>query len=154
MQISVSVVINRPKAEVWSAITDIKNSQNMITGILALKIIHKPDNGMIGLKWEETRKMFGKEASEIMWVTEAESEQYYCTRAESHGSIYLTKMSIVEKDLNKSELVMTFSAKAQSRMIKIISAVMGLFVNKSMKKLLLSDLEDIKNYVEAQATLT
>ena len=154
MRISVSVEIERSKAEVWSAITDIENAQHMISGILALKIIHKPEDGIVGLKWTETRKMFGKEASETMWITESKSEEFYRTRAESHGSLYLTKMAIKELDADTTELTMSFSAEAQSKMIKIISSIMGLFVNKSMKKMLLSDLQEIKKYVEAQPTLS
>lgn len=150
MNISVSVVIERSKADVWSAITDIENAHVMVSEILSLEVLEKPDEGIVGLKWKETRKMFGKAASETMWITDAYEDDYYCTRAESHGSVYLTKMSITKIETNKSELTMSFAAEAQSRMVKIVSAVMGVFVSKSMKKMLLKDLEDIKKYIEAQ----
>lgn len=45
----------------------------MVSGIISLNILHQPEDGLVGLKWEETRKMFGKEASETMWITDYET---------------------------------------------------------------------------------
>ena len=36
-----------------------------ITNIININILNKPVDGIVGLKWEETRKMFGKEATEV-----------------------------------------------------------------------------------------
>jgi carbon monoxide dehydrogenase subunit G len=66
MKISVDIEIDKPKDLVWSAISDIENWANMITGIIDLKVIKKPEEGIVGLKWIETRKLFGKESSEAM----------------------------------------------------------------------------------------
>lgn len=147
MKIAVDIEIERPKEVVWSAITDIKNFSQMISGIIKLKILNKPKNGVVGLKWEETRRMFGKEASETMWITDAVENDYYCTRAESHGSVYITKMTINESD-KSTLLTMTFAAEAQTLLVRIISACMALFVKGSMTKLLRKDLDDIKLFLE------
>jgi len=147
MKVLVDIEIDKPKDVVWSAITDIENSPDMISGILALKILEQPKDGLVGLKWEQTRLMFGKEASEIMWITESVENEYYCTRAESHGSVYITKLSLSQNG-KKTLLTMTFSGEAQAIFIKIVSACLGIFMKKPMKKMLLKDLEDIKEYVE------
>ena len=148
MNLSVDIEINKPKEVVWSAITDIENCADMISGIIAVEILNQPTDGVVGLKWKETRLMFGKEATETMWITDAEENRYYCTRAESHGSIYITKLSLIESG-DLTTLTMAFSAEAESFLVKIISACMSVFIKPSMKKLLQKDLEDIKAFVEA-----
>jgi hypothetical protein len=91
--------------------------------------------------------MFGKEATEVMWITEPEGNEYYNTRGESHGSVYISKPSLKELD-GKSTLTMAFSAETHSIFVKIISAIMGLVIKGSMKKAIYKDLEDIKQFVE------
>ena len=92
--------------------------------------------------------MFGKEAIETMWITDYEENEYYQTRAESHGSIYISKLS-VEREENKTKLTMSFSAEGQSSLMKIISMCMGFLMKGVMKKALIKDLNDIKTYLES-----
>ncbi|MBV1911404.1 MAG: SRPBCC family protein [Kangiellaceae bacterium] len=148
MKMSVEVEIGAVKEKVWAAITDIENCEKMITGIVGLKVIDKPESGVVGLKWSETRVMFGKEAEETMWITDAVENEYYCTRAESHGSIYATKLSLQENN-NVTVLSMTFTGTSDSAFVRMLTVVMGLFMKKSMIKMLQADLEDIKRFVEA-----
>jgi carbon monoxide dehydrogenase subunit G len=84
MQIEVNIEIDATADKIWFAITDIEHCSQMISSIINLQIIDKPAKGIVALKWEETRKMFGKEATETMWFTEAEENKYYCTQAQSH----------------------------------------------------------------------
>ncbi len=147
MIVSVDIEIAKPKEVIWAVITNIENSSNIISGIISLQILNQPEKGLVGLKWKEIRQMFGKEASETMWITESVENEYYCTRAESHGSVYITKLSLNETGSN-TVLNMSFTAEAQTLFVKIVSACMGFFIKNSMKKALLKDLEDIKKYVE------
>ena len=147
MQLAVDIEILAPKAKVWAAITDIENCPDMISSIIDLDIINHPKDTIVGLKWKETRKMFGKEATETMWITDVVENEYYCTRAESHGSVYITKLSLKEVE-GVTTLAMSFTAEAQSIFVKIVSVVMSLFIKSSMKMELLKDLTDIKKFVE------
>ena len=147
MIVTVDIKIEKSKDSVWRAITDIENWQGMISSILKIVILNKPTGDFVGLKWEETREMFGKEATETMWITDSEVNEYYCTRAESHGSVYITKLSLKSID-NSTVLTMSFNGIPQSIIAKVLSFVMGPLIKKSMKKALTKDLEDIKAYVE------
>jgi carbon monoxide dehydrogenase subunit G len=147
MKVVVEIEIAKPREDIWSAITDIGNCARMISAIIDLEILNQPEEGIVGLKWKETRLMFGKQASETMWITESVENEYYCTRAESHGSIYITRLSLSERG-NNTLLTMSFTGESQTLMVKIISACMGVFIKSAMKKALLKDLEDIKKYVE------
>lgn len=148
MKTSVDIEIAKSREHVWETITDIANGATMISGIIDLEILHQPEDGLVGLKWKETRLMFGKEASETMWITDAVENQYYRTRAESHGSIYSSELSLSEVGSN-TLLTMSFSGEAQSMLVKMVSVCMSFLIKRSMEKMLYKDLEDIKAYVEA-----
>jgi uncharacterized membrane protein len=149
MELSVVVEIEKPVEEVWRAIVDFKNCPNYITSIVNLEILHEPKDSLIGFKWKETRVMFGKEATEIMWITDCVENEYYQTRAESHGSIYKSRLSIEPLGEN-TKLTMSFTAEAQNFFAKLISKLMGFMIKGSMKKALLKDLNDIKTYLESR----
>lgn len=164
MKISVETTINSSKDKVWSAISDIENAPEMISGIIGLEVLEKPASGLLGLKWRETRKMFGKEADETMWITDCMEGEFYQTRAENHGAIYKSRLSLeaIESSgsdrsakaddaiADRTKLTMTFEGEAESFLIKVVSAIMSLFMKKSMIKMLETDLADIKAYVEAK----
>ena len=149
MELSVSVEIEKPLDDVWKAIIDFKNCPNYIESIVNIEVIDEPKDTLIGFKWKETRVMFGKEAIETMWITDYAENEYYQTRAESHGSIYISRLSI-EPVENHTKLTMSFSAEAQTFFVKLISWCMGFIVKGSMKKALIKDLNDIKSYVESK----
>ena len=147
MEVSTSIEILKPKENVWKAITDIEDSAKMISSIIAIDVLEKPQVGFLGFKWQETRKMFGKEATEIMWVTDSLENEYYSTRAESHGSVYISRLSLSESGAN-TILTMSFSGEASSFIAKIISTLMSFIIKGSIEKELQKDLVDIKQYVE------
>jgi carbon monoxide dehydrogenase subunit G len=149
MNVTVERGIQGPKEKVWRAITDLENSPKVISGIRKINVLEKPAKGVVGLKWEETREMFGKEATETMWITEAKEKEYYCTRAESHGSIYTTRLALGERDGNTT-LVMSFSGEPQTTLAKIMSYLMAPLIRSSLKKTMAQDLEDIRRYVEGR----
>lgn len=151
MNVEVDIEIAAPKERIWAAITDIENCADMISGIENINVLNQPENGVVSLKWEETRTMFGKQATETMWITEAEENRYYKTRAENHGTVYISKLALSEQGEN-SKLTMSFTAEAQTTMTKIFSALMGVFVKGSMKKMIAKDLADIKAFVEGDST--
>lgn len=147
MNVTVNIEISKSKESVWSAITDIDNCQRMISSILKINIINKPTDGIVGLKWEETREVFGKEATETMWITDSKPNEYYSTRAESHGSVYITNLNVKDTE-DGCLLTMSFTGSAQTIVAKILLFLMGPLIKKSMIKALNKDLEDIKSFVE------
>ena len=147
MKVSCQIQINAPKEKVWNIITNIEKAAEHISGIKSVEVLEKPDSGVIGLKWKETREMFGKEAQETMWITEAIENSYYQTRAESHGAIYISKMAIDEEN-GTSTLTMSFDGTAQTTGAKIMSALMGWMFKKGTIKAIEKDLSDIKARAE------
>jgi uncharacterized membrane protein len=147
MQVIETIEIAKPKEAVWQAITDIANADKMISAIIKLEVLENPESELVGFKWQETREMFGKEAKEIMWVTDAVENDFYCVRAESHGCVYLSKLS-VEDTPSGCKLSMEFSAESQTLMAKIMSFLMARMMRNMMSKELQRDLNDIKTHLE------
>ena len=66
--IVVSVDIDVPIDRVFSIATDLQNAPERIGGITKLEVLTDGPFGL-GTRWRETRVMFGREATEVMWVT-------------------------------------------------------------------------------------
>ncbi len=150
MKLAVEAVIDGPKEKVWELITDIENSKETISGIEKIEVLEKPAEGLVGLKWRETRTMFGREATEIMWITDAKEHESYRVRAENSGAIYLTAFQLAEQDAG-TRLTMEFEAQPQTFVAKLMSALTGRFFKNATQKALEQDLLDIKRAVEQPA---
>lgn len=151
MQVSTSIEINGAANEVWSVVSDIEHSDRYVSAINKIEVLEKPEGGLVGFKWKETRTLFGKEASEIMWITDSVENQYYETRAESHGSVYISRISLEERN-EKTLLTMSFEGTPQSLVAKIVSGLLSVMMKSSIKKELDKDLNDIKQYIEKANT--
>jgi len=92
----VRVTINGSKAAIWAAITNIEKAAETISGIMSIEVVERPAKGLVGLKWRETRMLFGKPATAEKWITDAAENEFYKTRAESDGFVFLSTMSISE----------------------------------------------------------
>jgi hypothetical protein len=147
MNVVENIRIDGTKETVWSVITDIDNCKDVISSIIRINVLYKPESELVGLKWEEARVMFGKEATETMWITDAVEGEYYSTRAESHGSVYISTLSVKE-DNGGTNLSMSFTGKPQTLIAKSLSFLMAPLIKGSIKKALAKDLQDIKVYVE------
>ena len=147
MDVKAEVLINAPREKVWDVISDIENSVSVISGIERVTVLEEAKNGLVGLRWEEERTMFGQTATEVMWITEAEENSYYKTRAERPGVVYISKLALEELS-GKTRLTMEFGAEISSLGTKILSAITGVFFKKATQNALQQDLEDIKAAVE------
>ena len=135
MKLSIEVPVNASKRDVWTAITDIEKAAGRISGIEQVEVLESPVDGLVGLKWRETRTMFGKTATETMWITNAVEDEFYTTEAQSHGSIYRSKMSIREQD-GVTVLGMEFGAEPQTFGAKLMWAMTGFMFKGATKKAL------------------
>lgn len=147
MEVEVYVDINASPATIWAVITDIAGSVNHISGIKKIEVLEQPATGIVGLKWRETREMFKKEATEVMWITEAVENESYATRAQSHGAVYITRFKIIPGE-EGNRLTMTFEGQAHSLMAKLMNLVFGSMMTNSTKKAMIEDLQDIKAAAE------
>ena len=147
MIVEAQVTINGSKAAIWAAITNIECASQIISGIAKLEVLEKPANGLVGLKWRETRLLFGKPATAEKWITEAVENEYYKTRAEDGGFVFITTKRISE---TRDGLTLTeiHESLPQGIVAKLMSLPMGLFFKRVAQKAVQQDLNDIQAVVE------
>jgi uncharacterized protein YndB with AHSA1/START domain len=113
MLVEAKVTINGSKAAIWAAITNIENAAQIISGIEKIEIVEKPANGLVGLKWRETRILFGSPTTVEKWITDAAENEFYKTKAEDGGFQFLTTKRISE-DSGAMTLTESHESKPQS----------------------------------------
>lgn len=148
MPVSVSETISAPRSTVWDIITDIDNAQAIVSSIIELEVLERPENGLLGLKWREKRLMFGKEADETMWITDVKDGYWYETTAHNHGMIYISRMAVEDAD-GGSVLSMSFDCIPQTTSAKLFAYFSFLF-NGAVKKAFAADLADMKRVAESR----
>ena len=146
MIVEAHVTIKGSKAAIWAAITNIENASKIFSGIENIEVLEKPANGLVGLRWRETRMYFGKPATVEKRITDAAENEFYKTRAEDSGFVFLSTMSISESSGGVT-LTSSHDSKPQGIVATLKSIPMPLFKGM-VKKALLQDLNDVKSAVE------
>jgi hypothetical protein len=146
MKVDAHIKILGDKSNVWKTITNIKDFPNVLSGVEKIDLLNQPSNGLVGLKWRETRMYFGKPSAIDKWVVDAVENEHYKTRAEMDGFIFLTTMTVSQVD-DSTTLTSTHETKAEGFIAKLKSLPM-IFFKGTLKKAILKDLTEIKVVVE------
>jgi hypothetical protein len=146
--VEAQVAINGSRAAIWAAITNIENAAAFISGIEKIEVLEKPAQGLVGLKWRETRTLFGKPATAEKWITDAAENEFYKTRAEDGGFVFLTTRRISQSSAGMA-LSECHESRPQGIVARLMTIPMRLFFKGTIKKAVLQDLTDIKVVVEA-----
>ncbi len=146
MTVEAHVTINGSKAAVWAATTDIVNLAQLLSGVEKIEAVEKPATGLVGLKWKETRKLFGESATVEKWITEAKENEFYTTRAEQDGFVFITTNRISGSD---GSVVLTGIHETQPQGFAArVKSLPVVFFKGVIKKAILQDLNDIKAAIE------
>jgi hypothetical protein len=151
MLVEAQVTINGSKAAIWAAITNIANASEILSGIENIEVLEKPANGLVGLRWRETRMLFGEPATVEKWITDAAENEFYKTRAEDRGVVFITTLRISESS-GGITLTSSHDSKPQGIVARLMSIPMVLFRGVA-KMALLQDRNDIKSAVEQERSI-
>jgi len=146
MNVEVQVTINGSKAAVWAVLADMENAARTISGIEKIEIVERPASGLVGLRWRESRMLFGDLATVEKWITEAVENEFYKTRAESDGFVFLTTVRLSGSN-GAVTLTSSHDSIPQGIAARLKSLPMPLFKGVA-RKALMQDLNDIKAAVE------
>ena len=156
--IHVTETINAPIDRVFAIATDLPNCHEWVEGIDSIEVLEPApdaaDNiGQVGrgFKWRETRTMFGKKATEVMWITDWSPPTGYTVEARSHGSHYLTPITFEDLGNGQTKMAMSFNATPETFGAKVMMKVFS-FMTKKLAKCVADDLADIKRASEATAS--
>ena len=139
--------IGASPAAVFAACTDFAGAAERISGITKMEVLTPGPVGK-GTKFRETRKMFGKEATETMEVIEFTPNKSYVLGAKSCGCRYRSELTFNQNG-NGTDVAMSFRATPLTFMSEIMGAVMAPMMTGMLRKCLHGDLADIKKYVES-----
>jgi carbon monoxide dehydrogenase subunit G len=148
MIVEAQITINGSRAAVWAAITNIENASEFISGIENIEVLEKPAKGLVGLKWRETRLLFGKPTAVEKWITDAAENEFYKTRAEDGGFVFITAMRISESG-GGTTLISSHDSQPQGIVARLKATPMFLF-RGVVRKAILQDLNDVKAAVEGK----
>jgi hypothetical protein len=147
MLVEARVTIDGTRAAIWAAITDIEHASATIGGIEKIEILERPARGLVGLRWRETRTLFGKPATAEKWITDAAEHEFYTTRAESDGFVFLCTKRLSESGAGVA-LSESHETRPQRLVARLMSIPMGLLFKGVARKAVLQDLHDVKAAVE------
>jgi hypothetical protein len=147
MLVEEQLTLQGSRAAIWKVITDIENSSKLIRGIERIEVLEKPSQGLVGLRWRETRMLFGKAATAEKWVTSAVENEYYTTRAEDGGFVFLTTFRMSDGD-GGITLTSSHVSEPHGFVARLMSIPMALLFKGVLKKAILQDLHDIQAAVE------
>lgn len=132
-------------------LTDLDNAESVLSGVQKIERLDMTGYET-GTRWRETRVMFGKSATEEMWVTEVEPEKRTVVEASSAGADYSTVFTLAPTG-DGTTLTIQFSGKAVDPGIfsKIMMKVLGPLAMRATAKAMQRDLDDIATAAEELA---
>ena len=144
MQLDLSRHVDADLHTVWEVLTDIPSAPRTLSGVLSVEILNTSPYEP-GLRWRETRKMFGIKSTEEMMVQAAEPPHSTTIVAENGGTEYKTVFTVTPDTEGGSTLRMRFGAHTAHApaVSRVAMAVMGRFAERSTRKTMEQDLADI-----------
>lgn len=146
--LTVEKKIAAPPERVFAISTDLPNLARTVSGIEAVEILTPGPIGE-GTRWRETRTLYGKQATEEMWVTAFDAPRSLVVEAESHGAHYRSEFRF-EPEGASTRVELVFSARPVSFLGRLFS-LLGAAMFGSVRKALEQDLEDVKRAAESAA---
>ena len=147
--VSVERRIEADAARVWDVITDLDYSPEVLSAIVRIERV-EGDGYDVGTRWRETRRMWGREETEEMWVSAVDEPRATTVRAESRGTAYVTVFTL-EPEQEATVLRIDFSAETPhpGPAQRLGWLVFGRAGMKATRKALEQDLEEIAAVAEA-----
>ena len=143
----VSRVIHAPIERVWQLFTDIPGAASRLSGVKQIDVLNDLPFGP-GFRWRETRRMFGQDATEEMWVSIAQDPDFYEVAAASRGMEYLSRYDFTAVP-EGTRVDLVFTGKPISTMAKVMDKTMAI-TSGPLRKALSKDLADLAAVCEAE----
>lgn len=148
--VSTSIGIDASPETVWGILTDLDRADTVLAGIIALERLGGPTGYAVGTRWRETRRLFGKTATEDMEVASVDPLRSTRVVASSHGADYVSEFHL-DPTAEGTRLTMDFTsapspgASGVARAFGALLAPLGAAATRSAMR---KDLDDIRRAAE------
>ncbi|WP_229675718.1 SRPBCC family protein [Hoyosella rhizosphaerae] len=141
--VEVEKFVNSPIGNVWRVITDLDHSPQILSSVTRVERLTE-GSFRVGMRWRETRKLLGKEATEEMWVSAMEVPGRIVITSEDGGVRYVSEIHLTEVN-GGTDVVYTFSAELPELhgLRKLVSNTLGYLGAAITKRMISQDLDDI-----------
>ena len=152
MQLDLSRHIAADPETVWAVLTNIPEAPRMLRGVRSVEILTEQPYEP-GLRWRETRTMFGMKATEEMMVLASEPPHSTTIVAQNGGTEYKTTFTVTPDAEGGSTLRMVFGAETSHAPAasRVVMSLMGGLAERSTRKTMEQDLADIAAEAERLA---
>ena len=145
MRIAVEALINAPPDVVYTVASDIPNWARFISAIEHIEMLTSGPV-TLGTRFRETRKMFGRSATEEMQVAELTPPTRFALSAIAHGTVYWSEHTITPSG-GGTRLALAFEGRPHTRIARLLG-FMGYLFKRSLVRTLQGDLQDLKREAE------
>lgn len=151
MKFVVQEVIGAPRAVAFATAADVRAWPEHIGAIETTELLTREPVGA-GARFRETRRMYGRLASEVMTMAEFEPPERFVLTAFNHGARYRIE-HVFEELKPGTRLTITFSARPITRAARLLSPFAYL-ASGSLVRQVKRDLGDLKRAIEARGSDT
>jgi uncharacterized membrane protein len=144
--LTVSRTIKAPIGDVWQVFTDLPSAPDRLSAVQSVEMLSDQPFGE-GTRWRETRQMFGKAATEEMWVTHVHEPETYSVAAHSNGTHYESRYDFHPLTEGETHVSFMFSGKSEGIM-RVIGALAWPLLRGKIAKDLRRDLDDLADFCE------
>lgn len=150
-QVTAELRIAAPVERVWEALSDIEGSPERIAGIERVEVLSEGPFGA-GTRWRETRRIFGKEVTDEMYVSAAEAPARYVVESDARGVHHTSVFTLTPEPDGATTVRLVIDSETEKRSL---DGAMGKFLggigSKAVAKAVTKDLEDVAAAVESSA---
>lgn len=135
--------------QVWAVLTDIDRAAEVLTGVLRSERMSDGPYA-VATRWRETRKIFGRQTTEEMWVTATDPARSTVIESSSHGTDYRTRFTLTP-DGSGTELTCEFLAVTSDSgpVQQWVMRLMQPMAERATRRAMEQDLADIAAVAEA-----
>ena len=136
-----------PVERVWALATDLEGAPRVVRGIESVEVL-TPGLFGVGTRWRETRRMFGRSATEEMTVTAVEPHRSDAVVASGPGVRYVSTFAFAPAAGGGTDVTATFGGRPTTTVARVLAAVTAALGRRAIAKALEQDLQDIATAAE------
>lgn len=145
MQIGIEALVEAPPEVVFAVVADIPAWPRYISAIDRIELL-SPGPVVAGLRFRETRVMFGRPATEEMTVAEIAPPRRLVLTGINHGTAYRAE-HVCEPQGRQTRLRLVFEGRPVTLLARLFTPLGWLFLG-AVKRQFASDLADLKGEAE------